>query len=166
MSATRPVSNAFPKHSSTWYGWESACTESVLHTRNSCCPSAHCAAASCKSKNYNRGNGRLRSLGHNRPTDTDGYRTHRLCRRTGPPPEPRSMEYAGERATRADHRQHLYGHLHAGHYRYRCREGDPVTIFGAEPGNTVSDMAAVLKTIPYEIMTSISTRVKRVYTKE
>ena len=47
-----------------------------------------------------------------------------------------------------------------------AREGDPVTIFGAEPGNTVSDMAAVLKTIPYEIMTSISTRVKRVYTKE
>ena len=47
-----------------------------------------------------------------------------------------------------------------------AREGDPVTIFGAEPDNTVSDMAAVLKTIPYEIMTSISTRVKRVYTKE
>lgn len=47
-----------------------------------------------------------------------------------------------------------------------AREGDPVTIFGAEPGNTVSDMASVLKTIPYEIMTSISTRVKRMYTKE
>lgn len=23
----------------------------------------------------------------------------------------------------ADHRQHLYGHLHAGHYRYRCPRG-------------------------------------------
>lgn len=47
-----------------------------------------------------------------------------------------------------------------------AQEGDPVTIFGSEPGNTVTDMANVLGTIPYEIMTSISTRVKRVYTKE
>ena len=47
-----------------------------------------------------------------------------------------------------------------------AKEGDPVTIFGSEPGNTVTDMANVLGTIPYEIMTSISTRVKRIYTKE
>ena len=43
-------------------------------------------------------------------------------------------------------------------------EGDSVTIFGAE--NNVSQMAAVLGTIPYEVMTNISKRVKRVYIKE
>lgn len=47
-----------------------------------------------------------------------------------------------------------------------AREGDPVLIFSPEPNNTVEDMARVLGTIPYEIMTSISTRVKRIYTKE
>lgn len=45
-------------------------------------------------------------------------------------------------------------------------EGDEVIIFGSTPGNTVSDMAAVLDTIPYEIMTSVSERVKRIYLKE
>lgn len=45
-------------------------------------------------------------------------------------------------------------------------EGDEVTVFGGAPGNTVSDMAAVLDTIPYEIMTSVSERVKRIYLKE
>jgi alanine racemase len=44
--------------------------------------------------------------------------------------------------------------------------GDEVTIFSATPGNTVADMAAVLDTIPYEVLTSVSTRVKRIYTKE
>jgi alanine racemase len=44
--------------------------------------------------------------------------------------------------------------------------GDEVTIFSAAPGNTVVDMAAALGTIPYEVMTSISARVKRIYTKE
>ncbi len=47
-----------------------------------------------------------------------------------------------------------------------CREGDEVIVYGGGPGNSVSDMARVLDTIPYEIMTSISTRVKRVYLKE
>jgi alanine racemase len=46
------------------------------------------------------------------------------------------------------------------------RVGDEVTIFSATPGNTVADMAAALGTIPYEVMTSISARVKRIYTKE
>ena len=43
--------------------------------------------------------------------------------------------------------------------------GDKVTIFGAESGNTLEDMARVLDTISYEIMTSISQRVKRIYTE-
>ncbi len=47
-----------------------------------------------------------------------------------------------------------------------CNEGDEVIIFGSDDYNKVSDMAKVLGTIPYEIMTSISTRVKRIYTKE
>ncbi|KAF2516073.1 bifunctional UDP-N-acetylmuramoyl-tripeptide:D-alanyl-D-alanine ligase/alanine racemase [Flavobacterium foetidum] len=42
-----------------------------------------------------------------------------------------------------------------------CKEGDSVVIFGESP--TVIEMAEVLKTIPYEIMTSISQRVKRVF---
>ena len=43
--------------------------------------------------------------------------------------------------------------------------GDKVAIFSAEPGSTLEDMARVLDTIPYEIMTSISARVKRIYTE-
>ena len=43
--------------------------------------------------------------------------------------------------------------------------GDRVTIFGTERGNTLEDMAEVLDTISYEIMTSISQRVKRIYTE-
>ncbi|GAA3763325.1 bifunctional UDP-N-acetylmuramoyl-tripeptide:D-alanyl-D-alanine ligase/alanine racemase [Flavobacterium ginsengiterrae] len=42
-----------------------------------------------------------------------------------------------------------------------CKEGDSVIIFGESP--TVIEMAEALKTIPYEIMTSISQRVKRVF---
>lgn len=42
-----------------------------------------------------------------------------------------------------------------------CKEGDSVIIFGESP--TVVEMAEALKTIPYEIMTSISQRVKRVF---
>ena len=44
-------------------------------------------------------------------------------------------------------------------------EGDEVIIFSAERGNTAEDMARVLDTISYEIMTSISQRVKRIYTE-
>ena len=46
------------------------------------------------------------------------------------------------------------------------REGDEAVIFSPQVGNTVEDMAKVLDTIPYEVMTSISTRVKRIYIKE
>ncbi|MWB95826.1 bifunctional UDP-N-acetylmuramoyl-tripeptide:D-alanyl-D-alanine ligase/alanine racemase [Flavobacterium sp. GA093] len=42
-----------------------------------------------------------------------------------------------------------------------CKEGDSVIIFGENP--TVTQMADALKTIPYEILTSISQRVKRVF---
>ncbi len=42
-------------------------------------------------------------------------------------------------------------------------EGDEVIIFG--PGADVSMMAERLGTIPYEIMTSVSTRVKRIYVR-
>jgi len=45
-----------------------------------------------------------------------------------------------------------------------CTEGDRVVIFGESP--TVTEMAALLGTIPYEILTSISQRVKRVFYKE
>lgn len=44
------------------------------------------------------------------------------------------------------------------------RVGDPVTIFGRE--NTVMEMADVLDTIPYECLTSVSPRVRRVYYRE
>ncbi len=47
-----------------------------------------------------------------------------------------------------------------------AQEGDPVFIFSPLPHNTVEDMARVLGTISYEIMTGISGRVKRIYTKE
>ncbi len=45
-----------------------------------------------------------------------------------------------------------------------CKEGNSVIIFGESP--TVSFMASQLKTIPYEILTSISQRVKRVFYRE
>jgi Alr-MurF fusion protein len=45
-----------------------------------------------------------------------------------------------------------------------CNEGDTVIIFGESP--TVSLIAKQLQTIPYEILTSISQRVKRVFFRE
>ncbi len=46
------------------------------------------------------------------------------------------------------------------------QEGDEVTIFSAAAGNDPETMARVLGTIPYEILTSVSARVKRIYLKE
>ncbi len=46
----------------------------------------------------------------------------------------------------------------------KCKEGDEVIIFGEDP--TVVFMAEKLDTIPYEILTSISQRVKRVFYRE
>jgi alanine racemase len=45
-----------------------------------------------------------------------------------------------------------------------CQEGDSVEIFGEELPVTI--LADLLSTIPYEILTSVSTRVKRVYYSE
>ena len=42
-----------------------------------------------------------------------------------------------------------------------CKEGDKVIIFGE--GLPVTELAVILDTFPYEILTSVSTRVKRVY---
>ena len=46
-----------------------------------------------------------------------------------------------------------------------AKEGDEVVIFGGE-GGSVEEMSTLLGTIPYEVMTSISKRVKRIYIKE
>jgi alanine racemase len=43
-----------------------------------------------------------------------------------------------------------------------CQEGDTAVIFGAELSPSV--LASQLDTIPYEIFTSVSNRVKRIYT--
>ena len=45
-----------------------------------------------------------------------------------------------------------------------AREGDEVVIFGG--AQTVERMAEILGTIPYEVLTSVSARVKRVFLKE
>ncbi|MBR4826738.1 MAG: alanine racemase [Bacteroidales bacterium] len=41
-----------------------------------------------------------------------------------------------------------------------CAPGDTVTIFGADP--TVSELAALLDTIPYEVLTSVPRRIERI----
>ena len=41
--------------------------------------------------------------------------------------------------------------------------GDTVTIFGEEP--TISELASILDTIPYEILTSVPRRIKRIVVK-
>jgi Alr-MurF fusion protein len=46
----------------------------------------------------------------------------------------------------------------------KCNEGDEVIIFGQSP--TVIFMAQQLETIPYEVLTSVSQRVKRVFYRE
>jgi alanine racemase len=45
-----------------------------------------------------------------------------------------------------------------------AEEGDEAIVFGE--GITISDLASRLQTIPYEILTSVSPRVKRIYYKE
>ena len=42
-----------------------------------------------------------------------------------------------------------------------CKEGDKVVIFG--DGLPVTVLSDILGTIPYEILTSVSNRVKRIY---
>ena len=45
-------------------------------------------------------------------------------------------------------------------------EGDEAVVFSPAGGNTPEAMAEVLGTIPYEILTSVAGRVKRIYLKE
>ena len=45
-----------------------------------------------------------------------------------------------------------------------CKEGDRVEIFGEQL--PVTEIARIIDTIPYEILTSVSSRVKRVYYRE
>ena len=45
-----------------------------------------------------------------------------------------------------------------------CQVGDRVEIFG--PNIPVETIARTLDTIPYEVLTSVSTRVKRIYFRE
>jgi alanine racemase len=45
-----------------------------------------------------------------------------------------------------------------------CEEGDEVEIFGKNI--RVREIAEKLNTIPYEVLTSVSQRVKRIYTQE
>jgi alanine racemase len=45
-----------------------------------------------------------------------------------------------------------------------CEEGDEAILFGKD--HPIADIAQKLNTIPYEILTSISQRVKRVYVSE
>jgi len=44
-----------------------------------------------------------------------------------------------------------------------CKTGDEVIVFGKNP--KVTEMASVIGTIPYEILTGISQRVKRIFYK-
>ena len=46
------------------------------------------------------------------------------------------------------------------------QSGDEVTIFSTAAGNSAEDMARQLDTIPYEVLTSVSKRVKRIYIYE
>ncbi|MDO4759003.1 MAG: alanine racemase [Rikenellaceae bacterium] len=46
------------------------------------------------------------------------------------------------------------------------KEGDEVVVFSPRKGNDAAAMAEVLGTIPYEVLTSVSGRVKRIYIKE
>ena len=45
-----------------------------------------------------------------------------------------------------------------------CSEGDPVIIFSNH--EELSALARALRTIPYEVLTNVSARVKRVYLQE
>ena len=44
------------------------------------------------------------------------------------------------------------------------KEGSEVIVFGSDP--TVADLAVAAETIPYEVFTNLSSRIKRVYTYE
>jgi len=45
-----------------------------------------------------------------------------------------------------------------------CKEGDEVIVF--ETNAQLMELSKAMETIPYEVLTSISSRVKRVYVQE
>ena len=45
-----------------------------------------------------------------------------------------------------------------------CKEGDEVIIF--ETNEQLNQLSVAMETIPYEVLTGISSRVKRVYVQE
>ncbi|WP_462254210.1 bifunctional UDP-N-acetylmuramoyl-tripeptide:D-alanyl-D-alanine ligase/alanine racemase [Ekhidna sp.] len=45
-----------------------------------------------------------------------------------------------------------------------AKEGDEVTVFGSNP--TIEDLAKISSTMPYEILTNVSSRVKRIFVSE
>ena len=45
-----------------------------------------------------------------------------------------------------------------------CNEGDEVIVF--EKTEQINQMAKAMNSIPYEVLTNISSRVKRIYTQE
>ena len=45
-----------------------------------------------------------------------------------------------------------------------CREGDEVLVFSTT--GQIQSLAEALGTIPYEVLTSVSARVRRIYTQE
>ena len=45
-----------------------------------------------------------------------------------------------------------------------AKEGDDVEVFGEHI--TISELAQQMETIPYEVLTNISSRVKRIYIQE
>ena len=58
----------------------------------------------------------------------------------------------------------MYGYVHGRYYRIKCREDDEAEIFGENI--TIDEIAEKCQTIPYEILTSIPGRVKRVFFRE
>ena len=48
--------------------------------------------------------------------------------------------------------------------KMNCKEGDEVVIF--ETNEQLNQLSSAMETIPYEVLTGISSRVKRVYVQE
>ena len=79
--------------------------------------------------------------------------------------EEQGIRYEAGPVTFLQVNENVRGKLYKDALKTVAEEGDEVVIFGGEGGSVV-DMAERLDTIPYEIMTSVSRRVKRIYVKE
>lgn len=155
----------FPEAQSTWYGSASDCTASASPTGAPAAGQRAQKPHRPDQRGSGRRYGRLRPpRNRRRASRAYGDRPDRLCRR----PEPRlscgkwSFIVNGRKAP-------IIGNICMDTCMIDitgidAHEGDTVTVFGE--GAPVGEMADVLGTIPYEIMTGISTRVKRIYTKE